>query len=80
MTKTVYHQYWFWVAGVLIIAAAIGQAVRGAAGLAPQDAPAVLLRPSFALVSFYIPLAMGVTLVLVLVWHYWGWILKERIE
>jgi hypothetical protein len=80
VTKMAYRQCWFWVANVLVFLAAISQAVRGAACLASRDAPAVLLSSWFALLSFSIPLAIGVTLVLVLVWRYWGWILRERIE
>lgn len=71
---------WFQVAGGLVALAAISQLVRGTAALAPHLASPILLEPWFALASFHIPLAVGVTIDLVLVWYYWRWILKEKIE
>jgi hypothetical protein len=67
--------------GLLAIAylAATSQAIRSTAALA-REAPQFLNEPLFAVLSFYFPLIVGVTLALVLVWYYWGWILKEKIE
>jgi len=80
VTKMTDHYRWFRVANAFIALAALSQIVRGTAALTPQKALPFLLEPWFALVSFHFPLAVGVTLDLVLVWHYWGWILKEKIE
>jgi len=80
VTKMANHHRWFQVANVFVTLAAMSQVVRGTAALAPNLAPPVLLESWFALVSFYIPLVIGVTLDLVLVWYYWGWILKEKVE
>lgn len=80
VTKMKNHHRWFWVASGFVTLAAVSQVVRGIAALAPQLAPPVLLQPWFALVSFHIPLFIGVTLDLVLVWYYWGWILKEKVK
>jgi len=74
-----YHRY-FSVANGFVALAAVSQLIRGTAALAPQLAVSVLLEPWFALVTFHVPLAVGVTLALALTWYYWGWILKERIE
>jgi ribose/xylose/arabinose/galactoside ABC-type transport system permease subunit len=79
VTKMKDHYRWFRLASGLIAVAATSQIIRGTAALA-KEAPAFLCTSVFALLSFYIPLAVGVTLALVLVWYYWGWILKERIE
>jgi hypothetical protein len=79
VTKMKDHYRWFQVAGGLVAVAATSQLIRATADLA-ADAPAFLGEPWFALLGFYIPLAAGVTLALVLVWYYWGWILKEKIE
>jgi len=77
---TNYHR-WFLVAAVFVILAAMSQVIRSTAALAPSGvAPPVLLEPWFSLVSFHIPLAIGITIDLVLVWYYWGWILKEKIK
>ncbi|MGD2144919.1 MAG: hypothetical protein PVF54_10610 [Anaerolineae bacterium] len=71
------HHRWFWVANGLIAIAAASQAIRSTASLAPQHAFAYLLEPWFSLVTFHIPLAVGATIDLLLVWYYWGWILRE---
>ncbi len=80
VTKVADYYRWFQVANGLVVLAAASQVVRGTAALAPQLAPPVLLKDWFALVSFHIPLVIGVTLDLVLVWYYWRWILKEKVE
>lgn len=80
VTKMANHHRWFQVANVFVTLAAMSQVVRGTAALTPDLALPVLLESWFALVSFYIPLVIGVTLDLVLVWYYWGWILKEKVE
>jgi hypothetical protein len=71
---------WFQAANGFVSLAAMSQIVRGIAALAPQFAYPILLEPWFALASFHIPLTIGVTLDLALVWYYWGWILKEKVK
>lgn len=79
VTKMAHHHRWFQVASSFVALAAMSQVVRGIAALAPQVALPILLEPWFTLVSFHIPLAIGVTFDLVLVWYYWGWTLKEKV-
>ncbi len=80
VTKMPDYYRWFQVASLLVALAAMGQTVRGTAVLAPELALPVLLEPWFALVSFHIPLAVGVTIDLWLVLYYWRWILKEKVK
>lgn len=81
VTKMADHSRWFRLASLLVALAATSQVVRGTAALAPGGvAPSTLLEPWFPFVSFHVPLAIGVIIDLLLVLHYWGWILKERIE
>jgi len=80
VTKMADYHRWFQVANGFVTLAAMSQIVRGIAALAPQFALPVLLESWFALVSFYIPLAIGVTLDLVLVLYYWGWTLREKVR
>ena len=75
--KRSYHR-WFQVANSLLAVAAMSQVIRSAATLAPARALPPLLEPWFALLTFHVPLALGATADLVLVWYYWGWILKEK--
>lgn len=71
------YQPWFRVANGLIGLAALSQALRNAAVLAPGSALPLLLTPGCALLTFHVPLALGVTIELALVSFYWGWILRE---
>jgi hypothetical protein len=80
VTKIADHQRWFAVAHVCIGIAAVSQLIRGCASLAPHLALPFLLRPWFAVASFHVPLVIGVTVCLGLVWYYWGWIVRERIK
>jgi len=81
VTKMTEYYRWFWVANIFVALAAMSQLVRGIAAVASSDLVlSFLLSPWFSLLTFHIPLALGVTLDIVLVWHYWSWILKEKIE
>lgn len=80
VTKMADYRRWFVVASGFITLAAVSQVARGTAALAPERAPPALLESWFALICFYIPLAAGVTIALVLMWYYWGWILREKVE
>jgi len=80
VAKKADHHRWFSVANGFFIVAALSQAIRSAANLAPDRAFPVLLEPWFPLVTFHIPLTIGTTIALWLVWYYWGWILKETGE
>lgn len=80
VAKKAEHHRWFRVANGFIVVAVISQAVQGAANLAPERAFPMLLEPWFPLVTFHVPLALGATIALLLVWYYWGWILEERAE
>ena len=83
VTRMANYHRWFLVANVLVILAAMSQAMRSTAALAPDLAPPILvneMKAWFSLVSFHIPLVMGITIDLVLAWYYWGWILKEKVK
>ncbi len=81
VTRMANYHRWFLIAAVFVILAAMSQVIRSTAALAPPNVtPPVLLETWFSLVSFHIPLAIGVTINLILVWYYWGWILKEKVK
>jgi uncharacterized membrane protein YczE len=80
VTKMASHHRWFQVANGFIGLAAVSQVVRSIAALAPDLAPPIVLEDWFSLVSFHIPVVIGVTIDLALVWYYWAWILKEKVE
>jgi len=43
----------------------------------PKIFPAWLIAPWFLLFAYYLPLALGTTIGLVVTWHYWSWLVKE---
>jgi hypothetical protein len=46
---------------------------------AEQSQPVPFLsEPLFQLLLHHLPLAIGLTISLVVTWHYWSWLLKER--
>ena len=80
VTRMMDHYRWFQAACIFVVLAALSQMIRGTGALAPDLALPVLLEPWFALVSFHIPLAVGVTVDVWLVLYYWRWIVKESIK
>ncbi|MCX7680543.1 MAG: hypothetical protein N2508_01025 [Anaerolineae bacterium] len=79
MTKMKRHYRWFPLAAALILFAALSQIVLSIGNLAPDIAPPFLLQPWFPLLIFHLPLATGVSIALVVVWYYWGWIFREKV-
>ena len=80
VTKAPDHYGWFRVGSGFVVLAAFSQAVRGIAALAPDLAPPVLLEPWFAVLTYHVPLCLGVTLILALVLRHWRWTLKEKLD
>jgi hypothetical protein len=37
-----------------------------------------LVSDSFYLVTYYVPMALGMTISIVIVLRYWGWLFSER--
>jgi len=69
-------------AGIALIGLAlIGHLMRDSVILAPPDqGPRLLRSDTFYLITYYLPLALAVTLALGISWRYWSWILKEQRE
>jgi hypothetical protein len=44
----------------------------------PATIPTLLNSPTFYLLLYHLPLAIGLSLGLAITWHYWSWLLKER--
>lgn len=45
--------------------------------LSPGLFPDWLQAPWFLLLTYYVPLAVGLTIALAVTWRYWSWLLKE---
>jgi hypothetical protein len=75
--KPFYNGYY--VAACCVGLALIVRFVRATVFWAPRDTiPSLLNSPLFYLLLYHLPLAIGLSLGLVITWHYWSWLLKER--
>jgi len=63
----------------LAIAARLFRAFDVLTPASSPDAPLWLHQaPIFYTLTYYLPLALGVTISLAVVWQYWGWLVRER--
>jgi len=72
-----YYRAYHWAAALLTLALVV-RFVRASIFWAPaSDVATVLNSPLFYLGLYHLPLAVGLTVGLVVTWHYWSWLLKE---
>jgi len=63
-----------------LVLLAIGWAVHllvARASLTPASFPNWLLSPEFILLAHYMPLAVGVTIGIIVTWRYWSWLFTQ---
>jgi hypothetical protein len=70
----------FYVAIGLLSLAFIVHLVHDNAFLASEQQSSILNEDWFYLPTYYLPLALAVTLAIGIAWRYWSWILKEQEE
>jgi hypothetical protein len=69
----------YYIAACCVGLALVVRFIRTTVFWAPPDTiPSVLNSPIFYLLLYHLPLAVGLSLGLVITWHYWSWLLKER--
>ncbi|MGD8623288.1 MAG: hypothetical protein PVF47_00120 [Anaerolineae bacterium] len=69
----------YYVAAACLGLALLARFIRASVFQAPPEAtPALLNEPIFYLFVYHLPLAIGLSGGLVITWHYWSWLLKER--
>lgn len=62
----------------LIFVAIVAHLLRATALLNPIALPEILVSDSFYFVTYYVSMALGVTISMVIVLRYWGWLFSER--
>ncbi len=72
------HYRGFYFAIGLVAVALFSHLLRDMVLLDPEQGPAWLNSDRFYLLAFYLPLALAVTLAIIIAWRYWSWILKEQ--
>jgi hypothetical protein len=78
VTRMPPHYRWFWVAAGFLGIALVSQLLRISVSLTSKASYQWLDSPYFYLVTYHIPMAIGVTIGLVVTWRYWNWLLTER--
>ena len=68
----------FYLAMGLIGLSFISHLTQDSVIIAPEQAPSLLSNDWFYLFTYYLPLAVAVTLAIGVAWRYWSWILKEQ--
>ncbi len=78
VTRMSSHYRWFWVGIGFLGIALVSQLVRISVSITGQTSFQWSNNPYFYLVAYHLPLAIGVTVALVVTWRYWSWLLTER--
>lgn len=68
----------FYIAIGLMTIALISHLLRASVILDPDKAPEPFDQVWFYLLTFYLPLTIGIGLCLAVAWRYWSWLLKEQ--
>lgn len=76
VTKMRSYYRWYDLGSVLLIVATLSYIFQCNAALAQQ--PIRVLDFTFALITFYAPLALGVSINLVSAIVYWGWLFRRQ--
>ena len=78
VTRMPAYYRWFGVGIGFLGIALISQLLRINVSLTRQASYPLLNDPLFYLVTYYLPMAIGVTIGLAVTWRYWSWLLSER--
>lgn len=78
VTRMPAHYRWFWVGNGFLGAALISQLLRITISLTGQTGYLLFNDPVFYIITYYLPMAIGVTIGLIVTWRYWSWLLTER--
>lgn len=78
VTKMRPFYYGYYVAIGFLCLALIVRFIAASVFWASSEAAPMLNQPVFYLVLHHLPVAIAMTISLVVTWHYWNWLLKER--
>lgn len=72
-----YRGFYFGIA--CLIVSFFARFLRVSAFLISSDVPIFSDDDLFYLLAYHLPLAVGLTMSLVVTWRYWSWLLRERV-
>jgi hypothetical protein len=70
----------YYVSTGLVCLALVSHLMKDSLINAGQQGPALLNNDWFYLLTYYLPMAVAVTIALGVAWRYWGWLLREQRE
>lgn len=77
VTKMPHYYRGFYVSVACLSVAVVAHFLRMSVFLAEELGPPMFHSDVFYLCTYYIPLAVGMTLDLAIAWRYWSWLLRE---
>lgn len=78
MTKMKPYYRWLYVTAYGIVIAFLTRLLRTSVLLAPEKAPSLLNSQVFYVAVYHIPLSVGMTIALMVMIKYWGWLLRPE--
>jgi hypothetical protein len=69
----------FYIGAACLIVALFVRFLRVSVLMASSEGSAFLYDDRFYLLAYHLPLALGLTVSLVITWQYWSWLLRERV-
>jgi len=67
----------YYLALFFVAIGALTHLVVAGANLEPQKAPGFITSPDFLFFTYHLPLAIGVTIAIIITWLYWSWLITE---
>lgn len=77
MTKMKPYYRWLYLAAFFVVVALLIRFLRTSVFWAPQQAPVLLTSDLFYVALYYVPLSVGMTIILMVTVKYWGWLLQS---
>jgi len=78
VTRIPRYYRWFLVGQAFLMIALIAQLLRISMSLTDQAALVWLQTSEFYFITYHLPMAVGVTIGLIVTWRYWSWLLTEH--
>jgi hypothetical protein len=69
---------YYYLAFVLLIIGSITHLLEASITSTSETIVAWLVAPWFLFLAYHLPLAIGVTIGLIITWRYWSWLIIER--
>jgi hypothetical protein len=73
------YRHYYLALGLTLISASV-QILAASAKSTTSNIPGWVTAPWFILMAYHIPLVIALTIGVYVTWHYWSWLITERIE